>query len=84
MSKLDDWAVSQLAGIKQASVQIGRDIVSDVGSTYQAVLMNDAAWRVPRAHGDFTVEIAQTAEAAEIEEAVAAHSPTPEIDLEPE
>ncbi len=84
MSKLDDWAASQIAGMKQATAQVGRDIASDVGSTYQAVLMNDAAWRVPRAHGGFTVEIAQTAEAAEIEEAVAAHSPTPEIDLEPE
>lgn len=84
MSKMDDWAASQLAGIKQATSQIGRDIVSDVGSTYQSFLMSDAGWRVPRAHDYSSLEIAQTAEAAEIEDGVASHTPTPETDLEPE
>jgi hypothetical protein len=75
VSKIDDWAAQQWAGIKQGAAEIGRDIVSDVGTTYQAFLMGDAGWRVPRAHGDFSLEIAEQAAATEIEQEIAEPAP---------
>ncbi len=38
----------------QVAKEEGRGAVSDVGNTYQALLMSDAGWRVPAAHDDFT------------------------------
>ncbi len=58
MSKLEDWASKQLAGMRQGVYQIGVDIASDLGNTYQAFLMSDAGWRVPPAHNHPTKEIA--------------------------
>jgi hypothetical protein len=84
MSKLEDWASKQLAGMREGAAQIGSDIVSDVGATYQAFLMHDAGYRVPRAHGDFSTQIAQEAETAEIDEAVASQTPEPDATIEPE
>jgi hypothetical protein len=81
MSKLDDYAAVQWAGMKQGAGEVGRDIVADVGSTYQAFLMGDAGWRVPRAHGDVTQTVAQEAEMAEVEDAIAARDADTGIDL---
>jgi len=90
MSKLDDWADKQWAGMKHGLTTIGTDIVADVGNTYQAFLMSDAGWRVPRADHDFTMDdnatasIAQQAETAEVEAAVADVPHGPEHDTEPD
>jgi hypothetical protein len=84
MSTFDDWAATQWAGITRGAGQIGRDAVADVGNTYQAILMSDAGWRVPRAHDEITQEIAEQAAAAELEQET--QEPAPELDagLEPE
>jgi hypothetical protein len=84
MSKLDDWAAKQWAGMKLGATEVGRDIVADVGTTYQAFLMGDAGWRVPRAHGDFSLEIAEEATAAEIDREIAepAPDPGPSVDMD--
>jgi len=82
MSKLDDWAARQWAGMKQGASAVGRDIAGDIGSTYQAFLMGDASWRVPRAHDDISMEIATEAAAAEIEQEFA--EPAPDLGVSPE
>jgi hypothetical protein len=83
MSKLDDWAAKQWAGMKQGASEVGRDMVNDVGTTYQAFLMSDAGWRVPRAHGEFTLEVADQAAAADLDKALEAQTnqPAPEADV---
>jgi hypothetical protein len=65
MGAFEEWARLQAAAIGQALRETGRDIVADVGDTYQSFLMADANWRVPRAHDDFMTT-------AEVEEAIAA------------
>lgn len=86
MSKLDDWAAAQWAGMKHGASEVAVDAIGDVGNTYQAFLMGDAGWRVPRAHGDFTMEIAQEATAAELEQESAEPAPdlgpSTEMDLD--
>ena len=82
MSKVDDWGAQQWAGMKQGASDIGQDFVSDVGNTYQAILMSDAGWRVPRAHDDFTMEIAEQAAAAELEQDTAEPEPSAAIDMD--
>jgi hypothetical protein len=84
MSKLDEWADKQLAGMKQGATEIGQNIVSDVGATYQAFLMSDAVWRVPRAHGEVTMDIAEQAAAAELEKAIETPAPQLDADIEPD
>jgi hypothetical protein len=84
MSKFDEWAAAQWAGMKQGAMGIGSDFVSEVGNTYQAILMSDAGWRVPRAHDGITQEIAEQAAAAELEQEFAEPAPDlgPSHDIE--
>ncbi len=84
MSKLDDWAAEQWAGMKHGAGEVAIDAIGDVGNTYQAFLMGDAGWRVPRAHDDLTFEIAQQAEAAEIEQEIAEPAPDlgPQVEMD--
>jgi hypothetical protein len=86
MSKLDDWAAQQWAGMQQGAKDVAVDAIGDVGTTYQAILMGDAGWRVPRAHDDMgvglTQDIAEQAAAAELEQQISSPEPDPTVDLD--
>jgi hypothetical protein len=81
MSAFTDYAKVQFAGLAQGAKGIGTDIASDVGSTYQAILMGNAGWRVPPAHDGMTHEIAEQTAMAETEQAIEAQQPEPGINF---
>jgi hypothetical protein len=81
MSAFNDWAKVQWAGAVEGAKGIGTNIVSDVGSTYQAFLMGGAGWRVPPGHDGATHEIAEQVAMAETEQAIEAQQPEPGVDL---
>ncbi len=67
MSAFDDWTKAQMAAMSKGVRDVARDAVADVGNTYQAFLMGDAGWRVPRA-GHYDLDEQQMAVAASLEQ----------------
>jgi len=54
-------------GLAEGAAQLSKNAASDIGSTYQAVLMQDTGWRLQGSIGPATQEIAERIAKEELE-----------------